>query len=129
MKNEAAVWAKLRRHLPARMMRRRIEDASGNLGTWDLYLAMGGHSNWTELKCEGPNAKPSLRAGQAAFGRNLFDAGFTSGYIVGSPDGSVRLIGMLTTGDDWRDHLIWRRPAMDKETVDMALQYLGFGGT
>lgn len=128
MRNEAAVWAKFKQHLPARMMRRRIEDASGNKGTWDLFLAMGGHANWLELKCEGPNAKPALREGQPAFGRNLFDAGLTSGYLVGSPNGTVRLIGQLTTGADWRDHLIWRRDKMDKETVAMTLIYLGFNG-
>jgi hypothetical protein len=129
MKNEAAVWAAFRSHLPSSIMRRRIEDASGNLGTWDLFLAAGGRANWLELKCDGPNAKPKLRPGQASFGRNLFDAGLTSGYLVGSPNGTVRLIGQLTVGEDWRDHLIWTRTAMDRETVLMTLSYLELSGT
>ena len=128
MKDERAVWAGFKRHLPPKMMRRRIEDASGNLGTWDTFLSMGGKSNWLELKHEGPMAKPQLRPGQAAFGRDLFDAGLRSGYLVGSTDGSVRLIGQLTMGGDWREHLIFKREAMDADTVRTVLDYLGLGG-
>lgn len=125
MRREADVWQAFKRHLPPRMMVRRIEDASGNLGTPDTWLAMGGRSTWLELKHAGPNAKPKLRPGQAAFMRELFDAGLPSGYLVGSPDGSVRLIGQLMSGVDWREHLIFRRDAMDAETVSLVLQHLG----
>lgn len=126
MRLEKDVWAAFRKHLPSGMMIRRIEDRSGNLGTYDTFLAYMGHATWLELKHAGPNAKPKLRPGQRAFGRNLFDAGLQSGYLTGSRDGTVRLIGQLTSEHDWRDHLIFRRDAMDKETVDMVLQHLGF---
>jgi hypothetical protein len=38
--NEAAFWARLRRHWPSKVVVRRIEDASGNRGTFDTFLAV-----------------------------------------------------------------------------------------
>lgn len=108
---EALFWGLIRHRMPPGWFVRRIEDASGNLGTYDTFLAHRGWGQaWLELKVAGPNAKPDLRRGQPAFGAGLHAAGVPCGYLVGSPSGKVRLIGPLTTGDDWRDHLVaeWR---------------------
>lgn len=115
---ESEFWLRVKASLPREWMARRIEDNSGNLGTYDTFLAAKGHpSMWLELKVEGPDAKPDLRKGQPAFGRMLFDAGVPCGYLVGSPNGLVRLIGPLTTGDDWRDHLMGSWTKLDMRKV------------
>lgn len=105
-RTEADFWRAIRKGLPARTFARRIEDNSGNLGTFDTFIGRRGRAGWLELKVAGPNAKPSLRPGQPSFGAQCFDAGVPAAYLVGSPNGRVRLIGPLTVGDDWRDHLV-----------------------
>lgn len=118
---EAEFWDKVRRGIPGGWMVRRIEDSSGNLGTFDTFLGRRRLSGWLELKVAGPNAKPDLRPGQPAFGRQCVDAQIPAAYLVGSPQGSVRLIGPLTTGPDWRDHLIARWDSLDVPAVLSAL--------
>jgi hypothetical protein len=119
---EAEFWAQIRRGMPTGWFVRRIEDASGNLGTYDTFLAHRGWGQaWMELKVAGPNAKPDLRKGQPAFGQGLDAAGVPCAYLVGSPNGRVRMIGPHTTGDDWREHLIAEWPALDVPAVLTAL--------
>lgn len=100
-RREADVWGAFRKHLPPGTMVRRIEDASGNLGTWDTFLARGGRCAWLEFKLAGPRAKPTLRRGQRAFGLELVDAGVPAAYVVGSPNGSIRVLDPRTDGADW----------------------------
>lgn len=118
---EAEFWAKVRANFPPGWMKRRIEDASGNLGTFDLFFGRRDLCGWLELKVAGPNARPKLRPGQPSFGADCFDAGIPAGYLVGSPDGQVRLIGPLTRGHDWREHLIMRWPTLDMQQVLLML--------
>lgn len=114
---ESEFWQRVRRQLPKDMFHRRIEDASGNAGTWDTFFARNGRSAWIELKVAGPNAKLNLRPGQAPFGKALFDAGIPAAYLVGSTGGTVRMIGPCTDGVDWRDHLIERWDRLDVAEV------------
>lgn len=115
---ECEFWGKVRPKIPRPWIARRIEDSSGNLGTYDTFMACKGFpSLWLELKVANPKAKPKLRAGQPAFGRMLFDAGVPCAYLVGSDNGYVRLIGPLTTGADWRDHLMGEWDSLDMRKV------------
>jgi hypothetical protein len=124
MKREKDVWDRFKQHLPP-MFSRRIEDASGNLGTYDTFLARNGRSAWLELKFAGPNAKPDLRPGQAAFGLALSNEKIPCGYLIGHGDGSIRVIGpRLMDPADWRDHLEFRRDVLDAEAVQAVLRYL-----
>lgn len=118
---ESEFWARCRKSMPAGMMARRIEDRSGNLGTYDLFLAMDGRAAWLELKVAGPNAQPAIRSGQPAFGRECFDAGVPSGYLVGSSCGHVRLLSPLARKDTWRDHLVASWDEIDMRAVWDAL--------
>lgn len=123
---EREVWAALRKAMPLDALARRIEDASGNLGTWDTFVAWNGHAGWIELKHAGPKAKLDLRPGQLAFGRDLFDHAVPGAYLAGARDGSFRMIGRLTDGDDWARHMIGRWTRIDPETVAEALKKAGF---
>ena len=125
MKNEADVWKRLRDRLPADVMSRRIEDASGNLGTHDTFLARDGKAAWLELKYAGRQAKPQLRKGQRVFALKLLDAGIITAYLVGHPDSSVRLIGPMTDGEDWRDHVINSWDQLGDDAVNATLGFLG----
>jgi hypothetical protein len=95
---------------------RRIEDASGNLGTFDGFLMVMGRAAWVELKVAGPNAKPKMRRGQPAFGSDILAAHGEAWVLVGHPDGSLRLLFGDTTGEDWHDKLHLR---FDRLTVDV----------
>lgn len=108
---------KLLRGMEVRTAYRRIEDASGNLGTHDSFIAVDGRAIWCELKVAGPNAKPDIRPGQSAFGVMMMRAGISSCFMVGHPDGSLRLISVFCEGDDWRDHLICRFDALTEEVI------------
>lgn len=119
---ESEFWAKCRKTIPKAMMARRIEDRSGNLGTFDTFLAMGGVSGWLELKVAGPNAKPNIRPGQPAFARECFDAGVPAAYLVGSDSGRVRLLHPLTREHDWREHLIMDWDYLDMREIWQAMQ-------
>lgn len=120
--NEAFFWGLVRHRMPPGWFTRRIEDKSGNLGTYDLFLAHRDWGQaWLELKVAGPDAKPELRKGQPAFGAGLHAAGVPCGYLVGSPNGKVRLIGPLTLGDDWREHLVAEWTHLDVPAVLTAL--------
>jgi hypothetical protein len=123
--SESDVWRSLKGYIPAEIFVRRIEDASGNLGTHDTYLASRGKSAWLELKFAGPNAAPRMRKGQYSFGAKLLSARVMSGYLVGSPDGSIRLLDQMTLGRDWRDHLIFRKDVMDAAAVRAVFEHLG----
>lgn len=126
MKNEAAVWARLKKHKPADVWARRVEDASGNLGTADVFLARAGRAAWIELKHEGPNAKPSLRPGQAAFMVEARKAGLGCGYLIGHRDGSGRLIaGDMMDEKQWREHLVARFDSLDEDAIGFVLNYVG----
>jgi hypothetical protein len=115
---EAKFWGAIRKQIPSDWFVRRIEDASGNLGTFDTYLAHATYGQgWLELKVGGPNEKPDLRKGQPAFAHGLVQAGVPCGYLVGSMNGEVRLIGPMTIGEDWRHHLIRRWPRLDVPAV------------
>jgi hypothetical protein len=114
---EAEFWSKIRKRMPRGVFARRIEDSSGNLGTFDTFVACDGRSAWMELKAAGPNAKPDLRPGQASFAAQCFDAGIPAAYLVGSPNGVVRMIGPGTTGDDWRQHLVARWDHLDVPAI------------
>jgi hypothetical protein len=99
-----------------RALYRRIEDASGNLGTFDVWLLIEGRWAVVELKVDGPNAAPRMGKGQPAFGSSVLSAGGEAWVLVGHPDGSLRLLRGDTTGKDWRDRLVRR---YDRLTVDV----------
>lgn len=96
---------------------RRIEDASGNLGTYDGFCALKGWPAWVECKLAGPRAKPALRPGQMAFAHDAWAAGVPAWILIGHPDGSCRLIDGRTDGDDWREHLVLRCSRLDAELI------------
>jgi len=105
---------------------RRIEDASGNLGTFDTFMHARtsfpnwpGTASWVELKVAGPNAKPAMRPGQTAFGHDLIMAGCPAYVLVGHADGSVRVLRGDTNGEDWFECLIGRYPALDDDVLSM----------
>jgi len=120
-KNEADVWKALRSMIPMDVMARRIEDASGNLGTHDTYLARRGRSGWLELKFNGADASPKLRKGQHAFAVKLLDSGVYTAYLAGHPDGRVTLYGQMLKGPDWKDHVINRWPRLTPQVVNHIL--------
>jgi hypothetical protein len=122
---EADFWGRIRKKLPRRVFARRIEDNSGNLGTFDTFVGLNGRSAWMELKVAGPNAKPDLRPGQPSFAAQCFDAGIPAAYVIGSSDGSVRMVGPHTIGSDWRDHLICRWSALDVPALIRTLMAQG----
>jgi hypothetical protein len=107
-------------------MYRRIEDASGNLGTFDVFMAAKAdwperpaQAAWVELKVAGPNAQPIMRMGQPAFGHDLLVAGVPAYVLVGHPDGSVRLLRGDTKGEDWLESLIGRYQTLDDTLLSM----------
>ncbi len=111
MKNEAAVWNAFRMHIPKGMMVRRIEDQSGNLGTWDVWIGSMGGGVWLEFKhTETVKRKPKQRKGQYAFGCDLTKAGVAGAYVVGSSDNEVRIMGRMMIDDQWQGHLLKRWP-------------------
>ena len=126
MKRESEVWAKLKAALPAEVMAKRIEDASGDLGTWDTWLGCRGWGMWIELKhTETVNRKPKQRPGQYAFGARLSEAKVSGCYIVGSSDGKVRIINQLWYGDDWKEYLIETWDEMSEANVRGLLERFG----
>lgn len=130
MKREAEVWKAFREALPREVMVRRIEDASGNLGTWDVWLGYMRRGMWVELKHdETVLRRPKLRKGQYAFGLELEAAKVPGCYICGSSDGKVRIISHLYDGEDWESSLIEIWDGMSQENVRGLLEGFGlFGG-
>lgn len=129
---EERLWDIIRSCLPRGVIGRRIEDASGNLGTPDVFVAWGGMARsrspcgWIELKVAGPNAKPILRPGQQATMTAFHHHGVPCAYLVGSDRGPVRMVGPLTDGDDWREHLIerWPEPNLSQMTSFLRLMWM-----
>jgi hypothetical protein len=122
---EARLWAIIRDLLPPDVLARRIEDASGNLGTPDLFLARSGQCAWVELKAAGPHAQLVLRPGQQATMTALHQHGVRCAYLVGFDRGPVRLVGPLTDGKDWREHLIARWPSPSSSQMTNFLSLIG----
>lgn len=91
---------------------RRIEDASGNLGTHDVAMIVDGLPIWAELKeTETPGEKPDVRPGQAAFGRMVRRAGGLSVMLVANKrNDEVRVLRGDCRGPDWRECLIHEGP-------------------
>lgn len=119
---EADLWERVRKRLPDDVFARRIEDASGNLGTFDTFLAQRDRgAAWLELKVAGRRAKPDLRPGQPAFAAQCFDVGVPAAYLVGSRCGYARLIGPMTNGEDWRDHVVAEWQIIDVRAILAAL--------
>lgn len=110
---ESQFWEKVRKAWAPGWMLRRIEDRSGNLGTFDTYYGRFERNGWLELKVAGPNAAFEPRRGQPAFAVDCHKAGIQSAWLVGSPNGLMRLIHPLSIGPDWRDHLLWSGPITD----------------
>jgi hypothetical protein len=107
MRNEAAVWQKFRQSLPRGVWGKRIEDSSGDLGTWDTILMAGGRSAWIELKhTVTMRRKPELRPGQLAFGLRLEQHDIPGFYLCGSCDGKVRILSRNYNGLDWKEALV-----------------------
>lgn len=129
MKRERDVWEGLRRVLPDEVMTARIEDMSGNLGTWDLWLGCRGWGMWIELKrTETVNRAPSQRPGQYAFGLRLEAAKVGGCYVVGSGDGKVRIINGLWDGGDWKPWVLETWDGFTKENVRGLLERFGLFG-
>jgi hypothetical protein len=128
MKRETEVWRSFVAHLPRAVMRRRIEDSSGALGTWDTFLGRDGRCAWIELKyTETVRTKPLLRKGQYAFGLQLERCGVPGCYVVGSGDGKVRIINHLYPGDDWEPWVDEQWPSMERQRIHGLLERLGIG--
>jgi hypothetical protein len=107
MRNEAAVWQKLKQSLPIGIWAKRIEDSSGDLGMWDTILMAGGRSAWIELKHTATVRRvPKLRPGQMAFGLGLEQRDIPGFYLCGSSDGMVRILSRDYNGLDWKEALI-----------------------
>jgi hypothetical protein len=123
--NEAKFWGIIRPMMPRDTWFRRIEDASGNLGTPDLFVCRGVRSCWIELKAAKVTHKPALRPGQQATHLSLFSAGYPSCYLVGYERGPVRMIGAQTNGDDWREHLIEQWDAPSSSVIQRVLTLMG----
>lgn len=72
---------------------RRIEDASGNLGTPDVWIIAAGVEMWVELKhTETPGAKPKMRPGQRGFAKAVRRAGGRAWRLASNDrDNNVRL--------------------------------------
>lgn len=103
MRKEADVWQRFRECLPRGVMARRIEDASGALGTWDCWLGSGRWGMWLEFKFTATDKrKPELRPGQMAFGYDLKAAKVEGRYVVGCGQGNVRILDQLYDGEDWK---------------------------
>lgn len=78
-----------------------------NLGTFDFFIAAGGHAAWVETKFElTARRKPRLRRGQPAFGARMAYAGMPAVVLVGHADGSWRLLSGATTADTWRSNVL-----------------------
>ena len=77
---------------------RRIEDASGNLGTPDVWCIADGVAMWIELKhTETPGATPVMRHGQRGFAKACRRAGQRAWRLCSNDrDATVR----LWRGDD-----------------------------
>lgn len=114
---ESDFWQKIQPKLPGGLFYRRIEDASGNLGTYDTFLAGDGKATWFDLKVAGPNAKPKLRPGQPAFGAEAWAAGIPAWYLVASDNGYVRLIDARTNGTNWWGYLVASWDSVTKASV------------
>lgn len=99
---------------------RRIEDASGNLGTHDVHIIHKGMAMWVELKdTETPGAAPQMRQGQTAYARAVRKAGGRSWFLVSDHRSTdVRLLHGDCRGPDWRDHLKYHGP------LDLTLWHL-----
>lgn len=114
---ESDLWKSIRTKLPSGLFFRRIEDSSGNLGTYDTFMALDGKSTWFDLKIAGPNAKPTLRPGQMAFGMECWNSGIPAYYVIGSDTGLLRLVDARTNGGDWRNHLVLSFPRVTGQAV------------
>ena len=92
---------------------RRIEDASGNLGTPDVFAIIDQQPVWIELKVtDTAGAKPQMRRGQAAFGEAVRQAGGRSLVAIGTKGTDhVRIVRGWTQGDDWRSLMIYEGSA------------------
>lgn len=99
-----------------------------NKGTFDLFVACGGKVAWVELKVAGPNAKPTVRAGQPGFGAMMALAGVPAVVLVGHPDGGWRLLKGSTTGDDWRECVLASGEVFDHRLVEEIFASAGCGG-
>ena len=127
MKNEAEVWASVKRELPGYVMARRIEDSSGALGTWDVWIGWNQRSGWLELKhTNGPGERPKLRPGQAAFGADLISAMVPGLYLVGDRQGTVRVLSRGYDGEDWRKSLMSHYKIWDKYAMNDVLDLMGW---
>ncbi len=120
---ERDVWARVKRCVPADVWGKRLEDASGDLGTFDVVLMRKRRAMWIELKFGGPNAKPDMRKGQAAFAMKGRKYGVKCVVIMGHPDGSCRIIDGVTTGEDWRDHLLSRWDEITEERMKKLIDW------
>ena len=125
MKNESAVTQAFRKHVPKRIMWRRIEDSSGSLGTWDTWLGHDERGGWIEFKhTKTKGAKPKQRAGQAAFGHDLMKSGVKGFYIIGSADGWVRVCSRRMIDVAWPNSLIIKQKNMDEALVHKVLDWM-----
>ena len=99
----------------------RIENTAG-LGTFDTFMGGWLGSGWIELKVAGPNAKPTMRPGQPAFGQRMKNAGIPAHVLCCSKAGDVKLICGWTNGDDWRELLVGRASLMDRDGMAVLLK-------
>ncbi len=122
MKNESAVNAKCRDLLRGMFLFKtkwkRIEDASGELGTADTLIGSPAGVGWIELKHAGPNAKPNYRPGQQAFLYDWGEAGIPAHTLIGSPNGRMRLLDhRCLDANKWRDHMVIDTHIGDKDQM------------
>ena len=129
MRSEADVVAAFKDCLPKGLMYRRIEDASGNLGTWDSWI--GGPGNWglwLEFKfTETDRRRPRLRPGQWAFGLDLKAAGQVGFYVVGARKGNIRVLSQEYNGSDWKEAQLEQWLSVNEENVAGLLGMAGLG--
>ena len=99
---------------------KRIEDATGDLGTADTIMGSKMGVGWIELKFAGPNAKPAYRPGQQAFLYRWGSAGIPAHTLIGSKDGRIRLVKhTCLEASEWRDHMVVDTRVDDKDQMRM----------
>jgi len=124
MKNESAVTQAFRKHVPNHVMWRRIEDRQ-NLGTWDTWLGHDNGGGWIEFKhTQTKGEKPKQRAGQAAFGFDLYKHKVHGFYVIGSKDGWVRVCNRRMIDSEWRNSLIIKEKGMTEGLVLKVLDWM-----
>ena len=81
------------KQVPGDSVYRRIEDASGNMGTPDVWLIAAGVEMWVELKwTRTPGETPVMRHGQRGFAKAVRRAGGRAWRLAGNDRNSdVRL--------------------------------------